>query len=153
NLNIQHEFANNLAVEVGYVANKGTRNQNSSMYNIPFAGPGNVDARRQYPQWGPIRYITWGGSSSYQSIQAKLEKRFSGGFSFMGSYAFSKCLDSPGTEEGASPAFYLDRLSKGPCTYDVPHNFVTSYVWELPFGKGRKFFSQAGRLLNGVIGG
>src|SRR5262249_58666387 len=76
-----------------------------------------------------------------------------GGFSFMGSYAFSKCLDSPGTEEGASPAFYLDRLSKGPCTYDVPHNFVTSYVWELPFGKGRKFFSQAGRLLNGVIGG
>ena len=69
-------------------------------------------------------------------------------FRCSGSYTFSKCLDGPGSEEGGSPAAYLDRLYKGPCSFDVPHNFVTSYVWELPFGNGRKYFSQAPRAVN-----
>jgi len=100
-----------------------------------------------------MRYLIWGGSSTYHSLQAKLEKRFSGGFSFLGSYTFSKCIDGPGSEEGSSPAYYLDHLYKALCTYDVPHNFVTSYVWELPFGKGRKFLSGAPRAANFLLGG
>ena len=153
NLSLQHQFADNLAAEVGYVGNKGTRLSAVSVYNIPLPGPGNVQARRQYPQWGVIRYLIWGGDSTYHSLQAKLEKRFSGGVSFLGSYTFSKCLDGPGTEEGGSPAFYLDRLYKGPCSYDVPHNFVTSYVWELPFGNGRKLLAHAPRAVNFLVGG
>src|SRR5260370_24400712 len=94
----------------------------------------------------------WGGDSTYHSLQAKLEKRFSGGFSFLGSYTFSKCLDGPGSEEGGSPAFYLDRLYKGPCSFDVPHNFVTSYVWELPFGIGRNLLAHAPMAVNFEIG-
>jgi hypothetical protein len=153
NLNLQHEFAKGVAAEIAYVGNKGTRTSNTSQYNIPFPGPGNVDARRPYPQWGVIRYLTWGGSSIYHSLQAKVEKRFSNGVSFLGSYSFSKCLDGPGTEEGGSPVYYLDNLYKGPCSFDVPHNFVTSYIWELPFGKGRKLFSQAPRAVDFLIGG
>ena len=52
NFNVQHEFANNMAAEVGYVANKGTRLQYGSAGNVPLPGPGNVQARRPYPQWG-----------------------------------------------------------------------------------------------------
>jgi hypothetical protein len=153
NLNLQHDFGNNLGAEVAYVANKGTRLSALSTYNIPLPGPGNVQARRPYQNWGVIRYLIWGGSSTYQSLQAKLEKRFSRGFSFLGSYTFSKCIDGPGSEEGGAPAYYLDNLYKGLCTYDVPHNFVTSYVWELPFGRGRHLFSSAPRAVNFVIGG
>jgi hypothetical protein len=153
NLNIQHEFANHVTAEVGYVANKGTRLSSVSVYNIPPPGPGNVQARRPYPQWGVIKYLIWGGDSTYHSFQSKVEKRFSNGFSFLGSYTFSKCLDGPGSEEGGSPAAYLDRLYKGPCNFDVPHNFVTSYVWELPFGDGRKYLSRAPRAANFLIGG
>ena len=47
-----------------------------------------------------------------------------------------ECLDGPGSEEGGSPDLYLDNLNKGRCDFDVPQNFVTSYIWELPFGKG-----------------
>jgi hypothetical protein len=112
-----------------------------------------VQARRPYPDWGPIRYITWGGSSIYHSFQAKLEKRFSHGFSFLGSYTFSKCLDGPGSEETGAPASYLDNVYKGLCTFDVPNNFVTSYVWELPFGKGHKLLSTAPSAVNFLIGG
>ena len=153
NLSLQHEFANHVAAEIGYVANKGTRLSSVSTYNIPLAGPGNVQARRPYPQWGVIKYLIWGGDSTYHSFQAKVEKRFSNGLSLLGSYTFSKCLDGPGSEEGGSPAAYLDRLYKGPCSFDVPHNFVTSYVLQLPFGNGRKYLSQVPRPVNAVIGG
>src|SRR5262249_4732248 len=84
---------------------------------------------------------------------AKLEKRFAKGYSFLASYAWSKCLDGPGSEEGTSPVYTLDNLNKGPCSYDVPHNFVTSYIVELPFGKGRRFLSDAGRAVDFVLGG
>jgi hypothetical protein len=153
NFILQHEFKNHIAAEIGYVANKGTRLSATSNYNIPLPAPGNVQARRQYPQWGVIKYLIWGGDSTYHSFQSKVEKRFSDGFSLLGSYTFSKCLDGPGSEEGGSPAAHLDRLYKGPCSFDVPHNFVTSYIWELPFGNGRKYFSQVPRAVNAVIGG
>ncbi len=153
NLNIQREFAHNLAVEVGYVGNKGTRTQHSSQYNIPFPGPGNIQLRRPYPQWGVLDYKIWGGSSTYESLQAKVEKRFSNGFSFLGSYAFSKCLDGPGSEEGGSPVYYLDNQNKGRCDFDVPQNFVTSYILELPFGRGRKFLANAPRGVDLLLGG
>ena len=153
NLNLQHQFGHGVAAEVAYVGNKGTRTSNTSVYNVPLPGPGNVDARRPYTNWGAIRYLTWGGSSTYHSLQAKLEKRFAKGFSFLGSYSYSKCLDGPGTEEGGAPVSILDNLYKGPCSFDVPHNFVTSYVWELPFGRGRKFMSQAPKALDFLIGG
>jgi len=153
NFNIQREIAPGLAAEVGYVANKGTRLGTGSAGNVPLAGPGNIQARRPYPNWGVFLQNEWGGSSTYHSLQAKLEKRFSKGFSFLGSYTFSKCIDGPGSEEGAAPAIYLNGLNKGTCSYDVPHNFVTSYVWELPFGKGRKFLSQAPKAVDFLIGG
>ena len=153
NFNVQHELSHNLAVEVGYVGNKGTHLQTSSEYNIPFPGAGNIQGRRPYPQWGVLDYKIWGGSSTYHSFQAKLEKRFSEGFSILASYAFSKCLDAPGSEEGGAPVYYLDNLYKGRCDYDVPHNFVTSYIWELPFGKGRKLFSRSPKAVDFLIGG
>jgi hypothetical protein len=153
NFNVQREFAGNLALEAGYVANKGTHLQSSSQYNVPFPGPGNVQARRPYQSWGVLDYKIWGGSSTYHSLQTKIEKRFSRGFSFLGSYTWSKCLDGPGTEEGGSPAWYLDNLYKGRCDYDVPHNFVTSYIWELPFGKGRKFLANAPKAVDFFTGG
>jgi hypothetical protein len=153
NLSLQRQFANNLAAEVAYVGNKGTRLQYGPAGNVPLPGPGNVQARRPYPKWGVFLLHQWGGSSTYNSLRAKIEKRFSNGFSFLGSYTIPKCLDVPGSEEGAAPATCVDNLNKGPCSFDVAQNLVTSYIWELPFGKGRKFFSQAPRAVDFLIGG
>lgn len=153
NFLIQRQLGNNLAAEVGYVGNKSTRTQHSTNYNVPEPGPGNIQARRPYPNWGVLDYKIWGGSSTYHSLQAKIDKRFSSGFSFLGSYTWSKCLDGPGTEQGGSPVWTLDRLNKGPCSFDVPHNFVTSYIFELPFGKGRRFMSGAAKPVDFLLGG
>src|SRR3954453_13794337 len=153
NFLLQRQFGSNLAVEAGYVGNKGPRTQHSTNYNVPDPGPGNIQARRPYPNWGVLDYKIWGGGSTYHSLQAKLDKRFSGGFSFLASYTWSKCLDGPGSEEGPSPVYTLDRLNKGPCSFDVPHNFVTSYIYELPFGRGRRLLSNAPRVVDFVLGG
>ena len=153
NFSVQREFARNLAVEAAYVANKGTHLQSSSQYNVPLPGAGNVQARRPYQSWGQLDYKIWGGSSTYHSLQTKVEKRFSSGFSFLGSYTYSKCLDAPGSEEGGAPAYYLDNLYKGRCDFDVPHNFVTSYIWELPFGKGHKMLANAPKAVDFFVGG
>src|SRR5207248_5126634 len=72
------------------------------------------------------------------------------------SYAHPSDLPSFPTRRSSdlgSPAYYLDNLYKGLCNFDVPHNFVTSYIWELPFGKGRKLLSQAPRAVDFLIGG
>lgn len=153
NFLIQRQLGHNLAAEIGYVGNKGTRTQHSTNYNVPDPGPGNIQGRRPYPNWGVLDYKIWGGGSTYHSLQAKLEKRFSSGFSFLGSYTWSKCLDGPGTEQGGSPVWTLDRLNKGLCSFDVPHNFVTSYILELPFGRGRRFLSNAAKPVEFLLGG
>ncbi len=153
NLLVQRQFSKHWAAEAGYVANKGTRTQHSSNYNVPFPGAGNIQQRRPYRDWGVLDYKIWGGSSTYHSLQAKLEKRFSHGFSTLASYAWSKCLDGPGTEQGSSPVFYRDNENRGPCGFDVPHNFVSNYIFELPFGKGRKYLSSAPKAVDFVLGG
>src|SRR5262249_16361758 len=87
NFQVQRELGKNMAAAIGYVANKGPRTQHSTNYNVPNPGPGNVQGRRPYPVWGVLDYKIWGGSSSYHSLQAKLEKRFSSGYSFLASYS------------------------------------------------------------------
>lgn len=139
NLNVQRQMSPNIAFEVGYVGNKGTRTQHSTNYNIPLPGAGNIATRRDYKDWGVLDYKIWGGGTTYHSLQAKFEKRFATGYSFLVSYAWSKCLDGPGTEEGTSPVWYLDRLNKGPCNFDVPHNFVASFIYELPWMKSNRY--------------
>ncbi len=153
NFLVQRQFSKNWAAEAGYVGNKGTRTQHSSNYNIPLPGAGNIQQRRPYPNWGVLDYKIWGGSSTFHSLQTKLEKRFSSGFSTLVSYTWSKCLDGPGTEQGTSPVYYLDNLNKGLCGFDVPHNFVSSYIFELPFGKGRRYLASAPRAVEFVLGG
>ncbi len=125
----------NLAVEAGYVGIRALERSTRPTTMCRMPGPGNIQAPRPYPNWGVLDYKIWGGGSTYHSFQAKLDKRFSNGFSFLGSYTWSKCLDGPGSEEGTSPVYTLDSLNKGRVRFDVPHNFVTSYIWELPFGR------------------
>ena len=83
--------------------------------------------------------------SHYNALQAKVEKRFSSGFSFLAAYTWSKTMDN--TSNIMYP--YDDKLnymlSNGFKLVDVPQNFVFSYTYELPFGPGKSFESGTGR--------
>ncbi len=111
-------------------------------------GPGNAQSRRPFPQFGNVFKVTpmW-GNSSYHGVNFKFEKRFSGGLNLLANYTFSKFIDDvPSAQEiGATPGMqnYYDRhAEKALSGNDVRNRFAFSSVYEIPFGKARKYLAD-----------
>jgi hypothetical protein len=97
------------------------------------------------------------GAGHYDSLQALLQRRFTGGLMMQVSYSWSKAISnvdnsdaSPGDEK--LQIFNLMHLNETVTDYDRTHNLEILHVWELPFGKGQKWLSNRGRL-SYVVGG
>jgi hypothetical protein len=114
-----------------------------------------------FPQFGALSTrLTSIGSSSYHAFQAKINKRMSSGFSVLGTFTFGKIItDTSGYLTGfldAAPGFqniYDRRSDRSVAPEDLSSRFVVSFVWELPFGKGRRFLSSASRAVDLLAGG
>jgi hypothetical protein len=114
--------------------------------------PSVAQALLPYPQYCNSFYSINenAGSSTFHSFQAKLEKRFSGGLWFLGSYTLSKLIsnsdDVQRIDSGAAFAFspFERGRYKSLSTGDVPHSFSGTLVYELPFGQGKRFLSTGG---------
>jgi hypothetical protein len=78
-------------------------------------------------------------SSEYHALQAKLQKRPSAGFWYLLSYTFSRSLTTQ-PAQGIGGNFTYDT---GPSNFDIPHIFAGSFGYELPFGRGKAFLSDA----------
>lgn len=105
-----------------------------------------------FPQFTAFnRGLVDAGRSSYHGLQLKLEKRFSDTLSLILSHTWSKQLDYT-TYLMILPnlGYQLDH-SLNPD--DRTHYFSAGWSWELPFGRGRRFFNSAPRIVTGVIGG
>jgi hypothetical protein len=152
NLSVQHQISANTSLDVAYVGNKTTHmNQNLSM-NDPLPGPGAIQSRRPYQQWGPITYPVFEENGNYNALQAKFEARNFHGLTMLGAYAFSKCIDYT-TNESGSPTISLWRFYRGVCDTDMPHTFTGSFDYQLPFGRGKRFLGGASGWVNQVAGG
>jgi hypothetical protein len=107
-----------------------------------------AQALRPYPQYTNIlNRSNPNGNSTYHAGQAKVEKRFSRGLSLMANYTFSKTISDADVQAGGGQAgqtFYNRRLEKAISDNDVPHIVNASYVYELPFGPGKRFYNQPG---------
>jgi len=103
---------------------------------------------RPFPQFGSVGGIRNDGSSSYNSAQLRVEKRFSRGFTTLVSYTFSKFLEK-GSLLNESDTNFERRRSDA----DLPHRFVVSGIWELPFGRGRKWGGNWRPAVNVLLGG
>jgi outer membrane receptor protein involved in Fe transport len=158
NLGVQRLLPGSLVVTADYVGTKGThlsvlRNLNQQLFNAAGVGTGVIP----YPGLGPIEYRDNGGNSNYHGGELTLEKRFSRGFSFRTAYTYSKSIDyaqehlaAGGTGSFTQNARDL-RERRGPSDFDVRHRFVGSYIWELPFGKGRSYLHDGA--LAHIVGG
>ena len=94
------------------------------------------------------------GSSSYHALVLKLEKRYSSGLTFLTSYVFSKILtDADSAWVGSAALNHYNRsLEYSIGQFDQTHNLKFSYVYELPWGKGRKYLNRGG-ITDIVLGG
>ncbi len=97
-------------------------------------------------------------SSIYHSGQLKVTQRFSGGLQFLGSYTYGKALDYGGSAASGGGAVGNPqtvtnlKAGRGPAGFDVRHRAVISWVWELPWGPGRRWL-QDGGLVGALAGG
>jgi hypothetical protein len=105
-----------------------------------------AQALRPYPQFLNIsNRSNPSGSSTYHALQVKGEKRFSYGLTFLTAYTWAKTLTDGNVQAGGGPSgqtFYDRSLEKAVSTDHVPHVFVVSYIYELPFGPDRRFLNQ-----------
>lgn len=113
---------------------------------------GTTIARRrllvQYPQFQDLIVTEYNGTSTYRALQLQASKRLSQGLSFNTSYTYSRDREkvrrlNPQDEE------LTDMIS----TFDRPHRFTFSGVFELPFGRGRQFFSDLHPVVDAIFGG
>jgi hypothetical protein len=90
-----------------------------------------------------------GGYTKYNSLQLELRKRLSHGLQFQSSYVFGKAYVSERYSFRTPRKKVLDTGTEG----GVTHAFKANWVWELPFGQGRRFAGNAGPVLNRIVGG
>ncbi|MBI4874878.1 MAG: TonB-dependent receptor [Acidobacteria bacterium] len=101
-----------------------------------------------YPQFGGVSVTEPIGYSWYHSLQVRGEKRFSRGYTFQLSYTWAKQMDATSFLNASDPRPY-ETLSD----QDRPHRLVVSWIWELPFGRGRRFGGTLPRPVDFVAGG
>jgi hypothetical protein len=182
NATVQHQLTSTITVEAAYIGNKGTHGfaGNGPAYDanprsiVGFGNPSIApDSRRPffnrftYPnvlvpdpnnpgQFIPLtccsssmgNYFGMDASSNYHALQLKAEKRFSHGLQFVSHYTWSRARFYDSNYFAIDP-----RVAYGPMNVNRNHAWVTSLVYELPFGKGRKYMSGAGNWADYVIGG
>jgi len=160
NLTAQWEFRPNWLAEVGYVGNLG-RNLliDRNIGQSSGRGPGS----RQVPRLDFVSFTDDNGRSSYNALQSKLEHRFSKGLSILSAYTWSHAIDNgPGRFAGNStPARdkfgpinpLRPELERGNSDLDVRHRFTFSNVYDLPFGRDRRWGNNWSKTTNFLLGG
>ncbi len=171
NLNVQHELGNNLLAEVAYVGRRGlnasrTVNINqivavnspaatqlgmavgSRPFNNPSMPVGAIFANDVISQ-------QFNGQATYHSLQTRIERRLSDGTSFLAAYTWSKSIDNvsgigTGADDLAQDSYNL-AAQRGVSNFDVPHKFVFSSTWALPFGRNRRFLKDPGPVVSAIV--
>ncbi len=156
NVAVQRSLPGHVSLEVAYAGTKGVHLQALTDQNQdPTPGPGDVQSRRPYPDFGPFAAIQMRGNSNYHSLQIKAQKHLSNGLYFLSAFTYSHAEDDLPPICCASPwpdDSYNLNLTKGLADYQQEFRWVTSFDYQLPVGKGMKFLNNS-RVLDLMFGG
>jgi hypothetical protein len=149
------------ATAAGVTAPPWTCGAGSSPSCVSFAGlyGGSAtvtQAMRPYPQYTTINTLDGGGDrighSTYHSVMFKYNKRMASGLTVQASYKISKLLTDTDSTGSAAGDMYNLKLLKSIAAFDQTHQVKLSWVYELPFGKGKHFLSGGGVAAR-IVGG
>ncbi len=138
NLGVQHQFGNNLSLEVGYVGNRGTQLVGFRDVNQANPATGVNPYGIQYPWLGFINVMSNDTHSNYNSLQATLTKRLSHGLSFIAGYTYAHGLDNGSLNRfGLLPQNSADPNAEyGNSDFDVRHRLTITASYNIPGIKG-----------------
>ncbi len=164
---IQQDLGGGWLADLSYVGNKGTHFQVLADYNqatpcrvgVTAATCGNLASRRPVQGFGSIEIAYGGGSTNYNSLQFKVEKRTQLGLYLLNSFTWSRDFDLSGghleTANGDNSRvnFANPSADYGPSGYDQPLADTLSIVYDLPYGHGRRFGAGSNNFVNEALGG
>jgi hypothetical protein len=136
-LDLQREVWTRGVLDVQYVGSH-TRNLDRSFFNnTPLPGPGAIDGRRPNQLFGEIRTFENDMIANYQAVSFILRQRMTRGLQATAHYTWSRTRDqtdhSNNNDGRATQDPYNPMADYGPAYWDVPHRFVASWVYEVPF--------------------
>lgn len=154
NMGIEHMLPQGIKLAVDYIGSGSRKLPNSTYENVAVLGPGTIASRLPLPNAGDFVYNQNMGTGNYDGLQVKLDKGLAHGLTFLNSYTYSKSLDNNSDANAIAIEYtYNRRLSYGPSIFDIRHMNVTSFVYQLPFGRGRSFGSGVSGVVDEFIGG
>ncbi len=160
NMTVERQVTSSLVVRGSYVGSRGNHLAIALNEDVAVPGPGPVAPREPYPAYSSISAWEPRGVSSYNALQLSAEKRMSGGLSFLAAYTYSKSLDEGAGGNSSSGDGRINiqnprnlAADYGLSNFDYAHRFTLSTLYELPFGHGRRYLANAGRLLDWMAGG
>jgi len=166
NLNVQRQITPSLTATLGYVGSHGVhmllRGDDANMV-LPTLGsagwlwPFNPTGKdmRVNPNFGAIRFLTFGTNASYEGLQMNIQKRMSHGFQFGGSYTYSKSMDNDSATI-AGDAFsnsitswfwFAPQISRAVSDFNITHSAAINGIWDVPGPKS--LHGPVGALVNG----
>ncbi len=171
-LSVQRELFGDMVLDVAYVGNKAddtvmladlnqarpvTQAEWDNRANVPLPS---LQSRRPIAGFGSISAVLPEGFSTYNALQAKLEKRFSKGLYLLNSFTWSKAIDNgsqvleePNGNTGTPQNVNDFKNDKGIGAYDQPFNNTTSFVWEVPVGRNRWLGGDWHPVVDAFLGG
>ncbi len=159
NLTLQHKFARDLFVDIGYVGSKGTHLTLAFDANRPLqVGDPRVlppiGQRRPLQGFDRVSMVKSIGDSTYHSLQLKAERRVAAGLTLLGAYTFAKSLSGAdissvggGFFNGGIQDIYNQRADKSPSAFDIRHRLSVTFLYDLPALEG------ASALARNIFGG
>ncbi|MFN7947159.1 MAG: TonB-dependent receptor [Blastocatellia bacterium] len=163
-VSVQRELGANMLLDVAYVGNHAVKL--ILLADLNQARPNNVgesllvNARRPITGFRSISAVLPAAFSNYHALQLKFERRFSKGLYLLNSFTWSKAIDNvsqvledPNGNAGNPQSLYNIGADRGLSAYDEPFNNTTSFVWELPFGRGRMWATNLNGGLEELLGG
>ena len=163
-VSVQRELGRNMLVDLAYVGNRADdqllfANFNQALPNNA-AGTIPLQARRPIPEFADITYSFNGGTSRYHAFQGKFEWRARGGLTALSSLTLSRTedngagsLENPNGNFPAPQDFYNMDADFGLSAYHQPYNSTTSVIWNVPFGRDRRWLGESGALVDAILGG
>jgi hypothetical protein len=160
NFTLERQLASSLIVRGAYVGSRGNHLNLNIQEDVAYPGPGSVTAREPYPTASSISAWEPRGPSSYNGLQLSAEKRFSAGVSFLAAYTYSKSLDEGAGGNSSTGESRINiqnprdvAADYGLSNFDYKHRFTLSAIYDVPFGRGRKFLGNANAFENALAGG
>jgi hypothetical protein len=158
NLSVQHSLDKNTLVEIAYIGSQSRKlpiRWNTDDCSVPGSLACNASAK-PFPQYSYVFFAANAAFGSYNALTAKFQREFSGGFSFLANYTWSKALTNTMQGGANSP---LNQMAScracdaGMAGFNVPQSLTAATVWQVPVGKGRRLLGGASPVLNGFVGG